>query len=109
MPAARTTKMINDGAAHIWQRRARTAGAPCPSVLAHRRSSGRTHGPGAGKAVTPRSRPAVLTKGFATQVVPSGDLFKCPLDIVPAGARGGAGPGGAPPGRRLRSGWFGAY
>ena len=31
------------------------------------------------------------------------------VKVVPAGARGGAGPGGAPPGRRLRSGWFGAY
>ena len=31
------------------------------------------------------------------------------VKVVPAGARGGAGPGGAPPGRRLRCGWFGAF
>ena len=31
------------------------------------------------------------------------------VKVGSARARGGADPGGAPPGRRLRSGWFGAY
>jgi len=31
------------------------------------------------------------------------------VKVGPACARGGADPGGAPPGRRLRSGWLGAY
>jgi hypothetical protein len=83
MSAARTTKMINDGAADTWQRRARTAGRlplgpGSPPVF--REDSRSWSGEGGDPGV---SRPAILTQGWITRSVLSGDLLTCPLGAGP--------------------------